>query len=165
MRELTSDRLRLVPVMGRMKAAMQLSRDAFSAETGASLPDGWPEFPEAFHGDDTDPDTPWTGYLFLLRDTPVLVGNGGFVGPPDAGGVVEIGYEIAPALRGIGYATEAARCMVDYAFANGAQTVIAHSLAETNASNAVMRKLGMRLAGEHEAEGTKIWRWRLDRTD
>lgn len=41
--------------------------------------------------------------------------------------------------------------------------MIARSLAETNASNAVMRKLGMRFDGELEQEGTTIWRWRIER--
>ena len=165
MPELISERLRLVPLMGRMKAAMQVSRDAFAEAIGASLPEGWPEFPEAFQGDTADPTTEWTGYLFLSRDGTALVGNGGFVAPPDADGVVEIGYEIAPSLRGQGYATEAARRLVDYAFGAGAKTVIAHSLAETNASNSVMRKLGMRFAGEQEAEGMKIWRWQVEKAD
>ena len=100
MPELISERLRLVPLMGRMKAAMQVSRAAFAEAVGANLPEGWPEFPEAFQGDTADPATEWTGYLFLQRDKPELVGNSGFVAPPDADGVVEIGYEIAPSLRG-----------------------------------------------------------------
>jgi RimJ/RimL family protein N-acetyltransferase len=163
MPELTSERLRLVPVSGAMKAATQRSRAAFAALIGVSLPEGWPEFPEAFNGEAVDPASAWTGYVFIRKDVPELAGNGGFATAPDQDGLVEIGYEIAPSLRGKGYATEAAQAMVDYAFANGARAVIAHSLAESNASNAVMRKLGMHFDAELEAEGMKLWRWRVDR--
>lgn len=158
-----TDRLRLSPVTQQMKIAMRSSREAFAAAAGVSLPDGWPQFPEAFHPTDHRPLPPWTGYLFIRKDEPVLVGNGGFVSEPDDNGVVEIGYEIAPSCWNMGYATEAAGALVHCAFDAGAAAVIAHSLADTNASNAVMRKLGMRFVEELPAEVGMIWRWQIDR--
>ncbi|MFN2541620.1 MAG: GNAT family N-acetyltransferase, partial [Chthoniobacterales bacterium] len=45
----------------------------------------------------------------------LVVGMCGFTGPPDANGVVELAYGVAPAYQGKGYATEAAMALVDFA--------------------------------------------------
>ncbi len=161
--EMLTERLRLVPLTHEHRLAFQQSREAFEALLEVSLPEGWPEFPEAFGLGVPVMPAPWSPYLFLHRWEPRLIGNGGYAGAPDAEATVEIGYEIGPEHQGLGYATEAAEAMVAAAFAAGARAVIAHSLAEINASNAVMRKLGMRFDGELEQEGMKIWRWRVDR--
>jgi RimJ/RimL family protein N-acetyltransferase len=163
--EMISERLRLVPLTPAHRQAFQQSREAFAALLGVSLPAGWPEFPEAFGPGFPEAPAPWSPYLFLHRTESRLIGNGGYVGAPSADGVVEIGYEIGPEHQGRGFATEAAGAMVTAAFAAGAQAVIAHSLAETNASNAVMQKLGMRFDSELEQQGMKIWRWRIDRAE
>ena len=84
------------------------------------------------------------------------------MGPPDHG-VVEVGYEIAPEFRRRGYATTATRAMVAKATAAcGAHTVIAHTLAEENASTGVLRRVGFRFAGElPDHEQGAVWRWEL----
>jgi len=162
-REVSTTRLSLLPVSSDIKNAIRTSPKAFAATLGVALPEGWPQFPEAFMSARHEPPDPWTGYLFLARQGPMLVGNGGFVSEPDASGTVEIGYEIAPALWNCGYATEAAAALVSRAFEAGANSVIAHSLAETNASNAVMRKIGMQFSGAIETPGQEAWRWRIER--
>ena len=117
----------LVPVNADMKRTFRESRADFAQLLEMDLPEGWPEFPEAFGTDAPQDDAPWTGYLFLANGA--LVGNGGFVGPPDQEGTVEIGYEIAPEYRNRGHATRAVRKMIELAFHSGAKRVIAHSLA------------------------------------
>jgi RimJ/RimL family protein N-acetyltransferase len=79
------------------------------------VPAGWPEFPEAIGFtiaklEERPDEAQWWMHLFFDADG-LLVGSGGFVGPP-VDGVAEIGYEIAPEFRGRGYATAAARAMV-----------------------------------------------------
>jgi [ribosomal protein S5]-alanine N-acetyltransferase len=93
------------------------------------------------------------------------VGNGGFVGAPDRAGVVEIGYEIATEHWNRGFATETAKAMIDYAFAHEeVKAVIAHTLAEKNASNNVLQKVGMTFIAElNNPETGKIWRWQITR--
>jgi RimJ/RimL family protein N-acetyltransferase len=165
-RTLTTKRLSLTAVTPAMKVAFHDSRAAFAKLAGTTLPEFWPEFPEAFAIGEASaaPVEPWTGYLFINRDQPIVIGNGGFVSAPDACGTVEIGYEIAPAYRSVGYATEAAGAMIDIAFNHGAHSVIAHSLAGPNASNAVMNKVGMHFVGEIDnSEVGPIWRWQIDR--
>lgn len=163
--DMVTDRLRLVPVTRALKTAMATSMEAFAVLTGANIPPKWPTFPEAFSVGRQESRPPWTGYIFLARDEPWLIGNGGFVAEPDALGTVEIGYEIAPMFWNRGYATEAAAVMINRAFEAGASSIIAHSLAETNASNTVMRKLGMRFDGEAKSGKLWVWRWRTARGD
>src|SRR5690606_7639420 len=95
------------------------------------------------------------------------IGLGGYVGVPDPNGQVEIGYGIAPAYRGQGYATEAAQAMINNAFAHDSvQTVIAHTLAEQNASVQVLTKCGLRVVDTIESpEEGNIWRWAITRSE
>ncbi|MDQ3783354.1 MAG: GNAT family N-acetyltransferase [Actinomycetota bacterium] len=58
--------------------------------------------------------------FFLLKDHFSLVGSGGYKGGP-RGGIVEVGYEIAPGHQNQGFATEASRGMIDYACREGAR--------------------------------------------
>ena len=91
-----------------------LSRDKreLAEVLGVAVPDGWPQFPEAFAPPEEGgssrserPPTDWRGYFFVHPRGRVLVGNGGFTGDPDDSGVVEIGYEFAPEHRNRGFAT------------------------------------------------------------
>jgi RimJ/RimL family protein N-acetyltransferase len=148
--------------------ALQSDPSAFGEMIGSPVPDGWPEFPESIgftidrlreHPEQSD----WWMHFFMSDDT--LVGSGGFVGPPDDG-VVEFGYEVAPAFRGKGIGVAAARAMLDKAAASGAvTTVIAHTLAHENPSTGVLRRLGFRFTEEREDpdEGS-VWRWELPLT-
>jgi RimJ/RimL family protein N-acetyltransferase len=152
-----------------MKTAFMASRSAFEQTIGATLPERWPEFPQAFREGPETKDlqsiSPWPGYLFILQEQPRLIGNGGFVSSPDKCGQVEIGYEIAPNYRNLGYATEAAQALIRLAFIQGARTVLAHTLDEDNASNAVLAKLGMLLEAKlsHSILGT-VRRYRITRS-
>lgn len=150
--------LSLLPVSAPMKHALSRSRDALTGLLGLRLLDGWPQFPEAFdpHGPDLPP--PWGGHLFVVDDE--VVGNGGFTGPPDPDGRVEIGYEIAPSRRNRGHATAAGRALLGLVWENGATQVIAHSLAEWNASNRVMHKIGLQFAeAVPNLEVGTVWRF------
>ena len=92
---------------------------------GVSIPCGWPNFPKALAVPATSEttnlfDPEWPGFFFIHRHKKALVGNGGFFGPPDEFGIVEIGYEIAPEYWHRGLATEAAQAMIAYAFSHDA---------------------------------------------
>ena len=105
----------------------------------------------------------WGTRFFVAGDAPELVGWGGFKGPP-RDGVVELGYEIAEARRGRGLATAATRAMVAEAFADEeVTTVIAHTLAEPNASNRVLEKAGFAFDGEAREGDEVVWRFSLDK--
>jgi RimJ/RimL family protein N-acetyltransferase len=104
---------------------------------------------------------PWCGYIGWKADLPL--GFGGFVGQPDGAGTVEIGYLTFPASEGQGVATAVAAGLVEIASANGLASVIAHTLAQENASTAVLRRNRFVRDGEAQDpdEGT-VWRWRLN---
>ncbi len=104
---------------------------------------------------------PWVhGFRVVRADSGVAVGACMFKGPPVAG-VVEIAYGIDPDQQGKGYATEAARALVDYARKSGAVSlVIAHTLPESTASQRVLAKCGFRHVGEvMDPEDGLVWRF------
>ena len=168
-----TDSLRLIAVEPFHAEALSRNKRELEEVLGVAVPDGWPQFPEALappEGGPSRPERPptdWRNYFFVHPREHALVGNGGFAGDPDDSGVVEIGYEIAPEHQNRGFATEAARAMIGYAFAHEEVTaVVAHTLAETNASNAVLRKAGMSFAAEvDDPEVGKAWRWRISRDE
>jgi [ribosomal protein S5]-alanine N-acetyltransferase len=97
----------------------------------------------------TSPD-PWVhGFSMELFDTGITVGQCGFKGPPDADGVVEIAYGVASDQERQGYATEAARALVAYAFSiDQVNCVRAHTLPASIASKRVLAKCGFQYVGE-----------------
>ena len=105
---------------------------------------------------------PWIhGFMLVHRISGGVIGRCGFKGPPEADGVVEIAYGVAPEHQGKGYATEAAAALVSYAFSNGQVRVVrAHTLPELNASTRVLTKCGFRRVGEViDSEDGLVWRW------
>src|SRR3990170_4691471 len=88
-----------------------------------------------------------------------LVGDVGLCNVDGEPGVVKVGYTIAPAFQGRGYATEAVGALVDYAFAVlGADVVRAHASAENEPSLRVAEKVGMRLVERIEhRDGDEVW--------
>lgn len=159
--------IELVPVQSVHKQALQRGKQYLEQILGVSVPEGWPTFPEAFALQEEEPkaSTVWPSYFFVCPKKAALVGNGGFAGPPDDHGEVEIGYEISAEYRNLGYATAAAKLMLEIAFSRPeVNAVVAHTLAEENASNAVLKKLGMSLVGElPNAEVGKVWKWCVKR--
>jgi RimJ/RimL family protein N-acetyltransferase len=72
-----------------------------------------------------------------------VVGTIGFFGPPDADGVVMVGYGLVAAARQRGYATEALRAVVDHGFAQPAVTrIVADPDLDNVASHRVLEKSG-----------------------
>ncbi len=105
----------------------------------------------------------WSTHLFVHRVERVVVGIGGFTGPPEQG-AVEIGYSIAPEYRGAGFATAAAGRLVAAAERSGqVRLVVAHTLAAPGPSTAVLRRLGFVHVGEAvDPEEGAVWRWELE---
>jgi RimJ/RimL family protein N-acetyltransferase len=87
------------------------------------------------------------GYSFLAvceRDGGALIGDGGLFPLGGQGPDVELGYTLARAAWGKGYATELGRALVDHAFGVlGVPRVVAQVEPENAASRHVLEKLGM----------------------
>ena len=68
------------------------------------------------------------------------------------GAQAELGWVVAPAHRGQGYAVEAVRELVAVALELGVRRVVAHCFADNHASRRVMERVGLRLEGHFRAE-------------
>jgi [ribosomal protein S5]-alanine N-acetyltransferase len=162
--------IRLVRADQSLLDAALRGDDALGRALGIEVVPGWVTFTEALpptrDAVAADPGrVEWGARFFVAGDPPELVGWGGFKGPPQDG-VVELGYEIAEARQGGGLATAATRAMLEEALADDRVTaVIAHTLAERNASNRVLEKAGFSFDGEADEDGETVWRWRLARVD
>lgn len=77
-------------------------------------------------------------------DAAFLGWNGLIIGSRPIAGELEIGWRLARAAWGAGYATEAARAVLDWGFANRpVPRIVAITAAINTRSQAVMRRLGM----------------------
>jgi RimJ/RimL family protein N-acetyltransferase len=151
------------PVTADAAAALLESDAAFRERFGLDVAEGYLAFPEALPAtlDALRSGTPpeWFSYLVVDPDQTVVVGLGGFTGPP-SDGVVEVGYSVAPAHRGRGHATEAVRLWIALAARAGVSRVRAHTLPEESPSTAVLAKLGFeRVAEIDDEEAGSVWRW------
>jgi [ribosomal protein S5]-alanine N-acetyltransferase len=160
--------IRLVRAELQLLDAALAGDDSLARALGHDVVAGWATFTETLQRTRAalaaNPDaSAWGARLFVAGDPPELVGWGGFKGPPKDG-VVELGYEIAAGRRGRGLATAATRAMLAEAFSDERVTeVIAHTLADRNASNRVLEKTGFRYDGEARENGEVVWRFSLIR--
>jgi ribosomal-protein-alanine N-acetyltransferase len=159
----------LVPDLSIIDAALDGGEALSRALGGYEVAEGWEVFPEALpvtrEALAAEPGgARWGTRLFVLDNPRVLVGWGGFKGPP-AGGVVELGYAIAPDFRRRGIAGDAVRQMLREAFSESdVQAVIAHTLAKAGPSTKVLEKTGFVYDCEvTDEEDGQLWRWRHDR--
>ena len=95
-----------------------------------------------------------------LQGSEVAVGSCGIRRKPNGGSEADIGYEIAPRLWGQGYATEAARAMVELGFRElGLHRLSSWCIAENVASARVLEKLGFKLEGRLRQNERFKGRW------
>ena len=101
----------------------------------------------------------WVQFTVEERGGGRIVGDVGLSVADGEPGVIKVGYTIDPAFQGLGYATEAIRALVEYAFEKlGAELVRAHASAENAPSIRVAEKVGMRLVERFEhREGDEVW--------
>jgi [ribosomal protein S5]-alanine N-acetyltransferase len=164
-------RVRLVPATEALLHALNEDRSRFGDLIASPVPDGWPEFPEAIgvaldHLQNApEADRGWSMQFFVDAATGRLLGSGGFAGRP-VDRAVEIGYEIAPAFRGHGFGTAAARALVERAVASGeVDHVIAHTRPGPNGSTGVLVSLGFdHVADREDPEVGTVWEWRWSRS-
>jgi RimJ/RimL family protein N-acetyltransferase len=87
-----------------------------------------------------------------VRDTGLVAGSVLFKPLPNSDGTpardIEVGWHLHPDSWGHGYATEAARAVIDRGFAAGLPEVFAVTHLDNTASQAVCRRLGMTPIGQ-----------------
>ena len=106
---------------------------------------------------------PWLYRAAVLRETGEVVARCGFHAPPDADGMVELGYRVLPAWRRQGLATELATGMLAWAREQGAARCVASTVPDNLASQAVLARLGFVRTGEwmDEVDGLE-WVYALE---
>jgi len=88
----------------------------------------------------------WLSAAIVERASGATVGDVAFHWVSERDRTAEIGFILDPRHQGKGYATEAARGMLDWAFGTaGLHRVIGRTEARNTASSRVLEKLGMRL--------------------
>lgn len=114
---------------------------------------------------ESEEDKNWWTYFPIHRQDNKLIGSGGYKGKPSIDGSVELGYEIEPAYRNRGLATEMAKGLIENAFRDGrVKSVVAHTLGEENHSTKVLKKCGFEKVEEiDDPEDGLIWKWELKR--
>lgn len=147
--------------------------DKLAEKLGMTIADNWNEFGSAIFQftidklSESEEESGWWIYFPIHRKDNRLIGGCGYKGKPTPEGTVEIGYEIAPAYRNRGYATELVKGLIENAFNDSrVKSVIAHTLANENPSTKVLVKCRFKYAGEMEdPDDGKVWKWELKRLE
>ncbi|WP_250037588.1 GNAT family N-acetyltransferase [Paractinoplanes maris] len=91
----------------------------------------------------------WIARAAVAEPDGVTVGHGGFHGPPDADGVVEVAYSVDPEHRRRGYAKAMLRALLERADADPRVTAVRASIRPDNVgSRATIAGFGFRKVGE-----------------
>lgn len=173
-------RLDLMPGTVAHLEAELAGHAAFAAALGVAVPASWPpEFYDADavrwtlarlaeQGAATAPGG-WGLHYLVRREAPrTLIGAGGFKGPPDAQGAVELGYAVAVEHRRQRFATEAVVGWTRFAFADPHVAVVfAQTIPSLPASIGVLENAGFGFAGEgHDPDapdGEPVLRYEIAR--
>jgi ribosomal-protein-alanine N-acetyltransferase len=147
---INTERLRLIPATVKSMEAEIHSPASLASYLKLRLPKYWPPplnddasqrwmlaYLQQHEG------SRWGMWYITLPGRPSqLVGNCGYKGAPKKG-AVEIGYAIAPEFQRKGYASEAVRGLLRFAFAaEEVKRVLAETLPELTPSIGVLRKCG-----------------------
>lgn len=164
---LQTDRLTLVAATLAHLEAELISPFELGRLLQAEVPEGWPpgeydraatEFFRARLLENPAAEG-WLAWYAIHRPTPdrplVVVGSGGYFGPPGPEGTVEIGYSMIPEFRGMGFATELVQALLRRAFSTqGIAQVIAHTHPGNLGSITVLERCGFSLVGPGAEPGT-----------
>lgn len=140
---LTTARLRLLPATVALVTAELTDLAEFARLLSASVPNEWPPeiladaLPVFLEWIEAAPDLVGWYVWYAVIQSPnakpdILAASGGFKGPPQENGTVEIGYSVLPQYQGQGYATEMVQALVNWALG---QTGVLRIVAETSEDN------------------------------
>lgn len=151
MPDINTSRLTLLPITIEVVQAALEDRPALEQMLAVGIPDGWPgpDFKEVLPliAEMLRSDPSYSEWVRMIthRSDRLAIGSIGFKELPDSTGTVEIGYDIVPHYWGRGYATEAAKALIDWALGQpGVRRVTAECLRDNVASARVLEKAGMR---------------------
>ena len=153
---LRTERLRLVAADPGLARASLADRLALGELLAAGVPQSWPPPPledaEPAWAERLAADPALAGWLHWYvvlvdedEEEDVLIGSAGFNGLDPETGTLLLGFSVLPAFTGLGYASEAAWALLEWAFAQpGVRRVAARAFPDNAASLRVLEHLGMR---------------------
>jgi len=155
--------MELRPLPAPAAAALPGDREEASRILAATLPGAWPQSDlldvlplQAAASPERECYGVW---VMVERESGSVVGDLGFMGPPDEAGSIEVGYSVIPDRRRRGYATEAASAIVEWAFSQpGVEVVVAGCDRDNEPSIRILERLGFQRTGEAKDQ----IRWRRD---
>ncbi|MGP4041003.1 GNAT family N-acetyltransferase [Gracilibacillus sp. D59] len=84
----------------------------------------------------------WGVWFVIDKENDTVIGDIGFKGKPNSGSIIEVGYGIVPSVQGKGYATEAVKKIIQWAFSfRNINKVIAECQVDNLPSTRVLEKL------------------------
>jgi RimJ/RimL family protein N-acetyltransferase len=160
--DIETPRLKLVAMAPRfLELSLANERDEAARLIGADIPLDWPTSPELLRLRlrqlRRDPGLePWLLRAIVWRDAQRMVGHIGFHGAPGAAHLdayaphaAELGYTTFADARGRGIATEAARALMRWAYAEGVRNFVVSIRPDNAPSLAIAQKLRFRRVGQH----------------
>jgi ribosomal-protein-alanine N-acetyltransferase len=163
---LKTNRMELIAGTAELVRAHLSNQERFGLLLDAIIPRLSPPTPDAqevmecmAQALDRGPDqVGWWCWYFVLREGVIghrlLIGDGGFKGPPDTDGMAEIGYSVLRSQRNQGYATEAVTALVEW---TSEHPEVRRIIAETKRTNAasmrVLEKIGFIQMGRGSEQG------------
>ncbi len=159
---LITERLELRPLPAAAANVLPEDREDAARILGAALPLDWPQADLLellpIQASASLSDERFGIWVMIERESGSVVGDVGFMGPPNDGGSIEIGYSVIPNLRRRGYATEAARTIVDWALQeSGVKVVVASCDNDNGSSIRTLERIGFLRV--HEVDGQIRWRY------
>ncbi|MBM7660519.1 ribosomal-protein-alanine N-acetyltransferase [Bacillus mesophilus] len=100
----------------------------------------------------------WGVWLVIEKETIRIIGDIGFKGKPNGNHAVEVGYGMIPTAQGNGYATEAVRELITWAFSHESVDEVIAECDESNLSSIrVLEKLNMKRINQE----ANMLKWQL----
>ncbi|GIN41358.1 GNAT family N-acetyltransferase [Heyndrickxia oleronia] len=136
--ELQTERLKIVPCTDELLST--ISTEAYEIGPHITM------FLEKLREDSTQ--LGWGVWLVIIKENNTIIGDIGFKGKPNSENTVEVGYGIIPSAQNKGYATEAVKEIINWAFTNDdVDRVVAECLHDNIPSIKVLEKLNMNKIG------------------
>jgi len=102
----------------------------------------------------------WGVWLVIEKESNSIIGDIGFKGKPDSNHTVEVGYGIKPSSQNKGYATEAVKEIIKWAFTfDCVDKIVAECYEDNLSSIKVLEKLNMKRVGQCES----MLKWELNK--
>lgn len=147
-----------------MAACLPADRTTATKLLAVALDEAWP-LPDILdlmplHANRSAAEASFGIWVMIERERNTVVGDIGFLAPPDGAGEMEMGYSVVPSRRRRGYATEAAGALVGWALH---QPGVAAIVAGTDPDNVVSQRVLQRAGFERTASTPTEVRWRRER--